>query len=946
MIEVDSGEPNLISGAPAAASLRKVEFGPAIDQALLNSMSEGVRLSDEDGLIVYTNRAEDDLFGYAPGELIGKHVSILNAYPPEEYRRIVAEVVATVKAHGQWEGEWLSRRKDGSEFVTSARITAVAVEGAPCWLSVRRDLTAARNEARRSAFMLALTDKLREGDHEQNLQQVSAMMGEHFACSRVGYGHLDPDQDVFDYRVCWTDGETTPLLGRFPARAFGVKIVEKLSRGETVAVEDLFRDPISDESRTLQTATEVDTRAILVVPFLWGGRLRTIVYLNNRLPRRWTADEVALVEQVAARTRQVIELAEAEQTRRADESRLRFLDALAQATIALSDADAVLATTTRLLGEHLGLSICAYADVDEDQDQFTIRGGWAGPGSAGVAGRYRLASFGAAAKNRLKAGLPLVIRDNREELPAEEAAAFQALDVVASICVPLVKGGRLTALMGVHDSKPRAWSETDLNLVREVAERSWAHVERTSAQADLRASETRLRLAMGAGRMAAWQHDVAKGELTSTPELNRLLGFEETATLRLEDIRARYLPGDLERLTTAMRRTVEDGERFFLHQVRFLRPDGQIRWFQMRAEFHCTPDRVLEKIVGVLLDVTDEKMVELALRERDAELEAALEAGALAIIDVDHRTGRFTPSPRLSRLFGYPPDRVLTLDDVRARYHPVDLDELLARATAELNDPSKSTFYWRLRLLLPGDLVRWIEIRGEHVRDSDGTILRSRGVAQDVTARKKWEEHQRLLVNELNHRVKNTLAVVQALAQQTFRWTTDPDAARQAFDARLSALSDAHNLLTAQNWESAPVRDIVEFGVGAVSGAGADRVRCVGPDVDLPPQAAIALALAVHELSTNALKYGALSAETGRVEAAWSTLPPGPEGDRGLEFVWRERGGPPVTPPERKGFGARLLERGLGADPGGLVVMDFAREGLTCTIRAPLRTTEEPPAGS
>jgi PAS domain S-box-containing protein len=174
------------------------------------------------------------------------------------------------------------------------------------------DITAHKQAEARRIFMLELSDALRHGSTDDALQAVSALMGRHFAVNRVGYGHLDPDEDVFDYTVCWTDGKTVPLLGRFPAQAFGAKIVAKLSDGETVVVEDLLLDALSDERLTRETAAKVDTRAILVVPFVRAGRLRTIVYLNNGPARRWTAEEIAFMEEVAERTRQVIEKSEAE----------------------------------------------------------------------------------------------------------------------------------------------------------------------------------------------------------------------------------------------------------------------------------------------------------------------------------------------------------------------------------------------------------------------------------------------------------------------------------------------------------------------------------------------------------------------------------------------------------------------------------------------------------
>lgn len=182
-----------------------------------------------------------------------------------------------------------------------------------------------------------------------------------------------------------------------------------------------------------------------------------------------------------------------EEVLRASEGRLAFLDRLSGETAALSDADAVLALTTRLLGEHLNASVCAYADMDEDEDGFTIRGNWAAPGSMSIVGHYSLADFGKMAVKNLSAGLPLVVNDNLSELAPEEAATFQAIGISATICMPLVKEGRLTALMAVHDRSCRVWTQAELSLVREVTARSWAHVERVAANAELLFSEERYR---------------------------------------------------------------------------------------------------------------------------------------------------------------------------------------------------------------------------------------------------------------------------------------------------------------------------------------------------------------------------------------------------------------------------------------------------------------------
>lgn len=166
--------------------------------------------------------------------------------------------------------------------------------------------------------------------------------------------------------------------------------------------------------------------------------------------------------------------------------RLEVLDAISNCVTNATDAETIMTSTTRLLAQHLQVSICAYADMDEDQDGFTIRGDWSAQGSPSIIGHYSLAAFGECAVNCLRAGEPLVIRNNLIELPPHEAASFQALGVTATICMPLIKDGRLTALMAVHDKVPRFWSSYDIALLGEVTERSWAHIERVRADAAVR----------------------------------------------------------------------------------------------------------------------------------------------------------------------------------------------------------------------------------------------------------------------------------------------------------------------------------------------------------------------------------------------------------------------------------------------------------------------------
>jgi two-component sensor histidine kinase len=192
----------------------------------------------------------------------------------------------------------------------------------------------------------------------------------------------------------------------------------------------------------------------------------------------------------------------------------------------------------------------------------------------------------------------------------------------------------------------------------------------------------------------------------------------------------------------------------------------------------------------------------------------------------------------------------------------------------------------------------------------------------------------KLLINELNHRVKNTLATVQSMAGLTLRTSPTLEEAAARFDSRLIALAGAHDVLTRENWEGADLQEIVGKAIAPYRSKEHDRFFVEGPDIALTPRFALALAMALHELSTNAAKYGALSGANGRVDIVWAVA--GQKGARELCLDWRERNGPKVARPTRRGFGSRLIEQSIAQDLGGKVNLEFAADGVVCNIRAPL----------
>ncbi len=220
------------------------------------------------------------------------------------------------------------------------------------------------------------------------------------------------------------------------------------------------------------------------------------------------------------------------------------------------------------------------------------------------------------------------------------------------------------------------------------------------------------------------------------------------------------------------------------------------------------------------------------------------------------------------------------------------------------------------------------------ISDDGGAVTGIIVQGYDVTEEVEYEKRQSLLIQELNHRVKNTLAVVQSLAQQTFRNVPDSAGAMAIYKARLHALAAAHGLLTESSWSPASVRQIVELTTSAAFGSLDGRVELEGPDYLLNPEVALALTMIVHELTTNAIKYGALSNDEGRVHVGWSVDSDG-ECEK-LTFLWQERGGPEVHEPERDGFGTRLIRSGISSKRGTTVDMRYEPAGLECELTVTL----------
>jgi PAS domain S-box-containing protein len=778
----------------------------------------------------------------------------------------------------------------------------------------------------RQAFLLRLSDALRPLVRPEEIKEAACrLLGQRLGASRVAYFSVDGDHCLVEGD--YADG-VPPITGRRPIAAFGPGMRAALDGGLAVWSDDVEADPVPTPAEQALYG-RLRVRAYVVVPLLKSGRPVAALGVHSASPRAWSEDEVALVEETAERTRAAVRHALAEDALRASELRFRSL------VTASSDAVYRMSPDWSEMRQLIGRQFIA----DTTDPISTWLEKYVHPDDRAA----------------VTAAIGQAIRDKSVfELEHRVIRLDGSPGWIHSRAVPLLDAaGEVTEWIGT------AADITERRRMDEPRARLAAIVESSDdgiISIDLDAVIQTWN--QGAERLFGYAADEAVGRsVTMLVPVNRpdeeptiLAHIRRGERLSHYETVRRHKDGRLIDISLTVSPIVDATGRI-IGASKVARDISQRKRDEQQALVQA---RILEMVATAapLVKVLDAVVLFLEAQEPGTRCGILLldEEG----IRLRRGSGPSLPEAYHVALDGTPigPPYAGSCAEAAHRCAVVTVPD--TEGEARYGDEWRSlmlSFGIRAGRSTPicgsgGRVLGSLAIYYDRARDPApadpeaidiATHLAAIAIERDAEreALQQRAAQLKLMVDELNHRVKNTLATVQSLAAQSLRGAASAQDGRAALDARLLALARAHDVLTREHWGRASLGEIVAGATSAYRGAAGKpaRIESRGPEIFLRPKAALAIAMALHELATNAVKYGALSNARGRVTIDWGPA----DGDtRRCRLEWREIDGPPVVPPTRRGFGSRLLEQGLAYDLAGEVRLSFERAGLVCTIEAPI----------
>lgn len=712
------------------------------------------------GEVWYSERWQT-MLGYAPGE-IAQHFSAWEALVhPDDKRGVLDALEAHRCGHAaSYSAEHRLRHKDGSWL----------------WILTRGKIVSRASGGRPLRAVGTHTDISERKQAEGALQASEARFRTLFERAPIGIADV-----ALDHRITQANDLLCEILGYAREELLG-KTFQEITHPDDV---------------------DADTSQVQA---LLDGCLPSYS-LEKRYVRKdgsivWAYLAVGLVRGETAQPAYFLSSVKDITERKGTERRQSFLLTLNEALRDLSDPAAMMACATRLIGEHLGVAQVGYGEADELQQRVTVHRDWNDGRVRSVVGTWRMDDFGPDCIVGLKAGQTIAVEDVRSDprtRAPEILIAFEGIGIRSFVNVPLVKEGRLRAVLFIHEPEPQAWSPIDIAIVEDACERLWAAVERAQAELRLRQSEM-----------------FARSVVESSPDCIKVLDLE-----------------------------------------------GRLQF--MNGPGLCT------------MEIDDFRQVQ---------------------------------------------------GQVWAEFWPPDTRPEVARSmqVARQGEHGRFVAFCPTRKGTP----KWWDVSVAPVLGDDGHPTKLLSISREITGMKQAEERLRLMMDELNHRVKNTLATVQAVVALSARSAADVADYKARVVSRLSGLAKTSDLLTHSNWVGADLRAILCGELDIYDDDAGTRVKLEGPSVMLPASMAVSLSMVIHELTTNAAKYGALSVPQGRVEVTWRAR--GDKGHQRLTLTWIERDGPRVTPPTRNGFGSKMIQEALAQEANADIQVKYDPDGLRFSV--------------
>jgi PAS domain S-box-containing protein len=456
--------------------------------------------------------------------------------------------------------------------------------------------------------------------------------------------------------------------------------------------------------------------------------------------------------------------------------------------------------------------------------------------------------------------------------------------------------------------------------------------ERMRAEQALVERNIQLALAGRAAQVGSFAYDTNTELMRISEGYAAIHGFPEgTTEIQRSQCLASVHLEDLERVGLARSEAFQERRNEYRAEYRIIRPGGEVRWIEIRCFITYDGNGHPKRVVGVSIDATDRKEAEHALAERNLQLALAGKAGRVGSYAYNVKTKMLQFSEGYAAIYDLPEGTCeMTGSQRRALVHPEDL-ELLDSVLSQAFEQRRREFSIEYRNILPKHRVLWIESRSLIVYDGNGRSQRLVGVDIDITERKRAEGRQRALVAELDHRVKNTLATVSAVVSQTGVGKRSVGDFKAALEGRFRSMAATHELLSARWWQGVSLTELVQRELAPY--AAGNNTEVSGPEVILHAEAGPAMAMVLHELATNAAKYGALSTKKSRVSIRWDLRLNGHPPRLVLE--WREIGGPPVIAPGNPSYGTSTIRDLIPYEFGGTVDLVFAPNGVQCRLELP-----------